>query len=60
MYDIKFQIDPVPGALCVPTYSICTNCVNKLREATIFKEQVLKCEEKFYELLTSGSITGDY
>ncbi|XP_047518312.1 zinc finger protein 652-like isoform X3 [Pieris napi] len=50
------EIDPVPGGLCIPTYSICSKCVVKLREAIIFKEQVLKCEEKFYELLTSSSI----
>ncbi|CAH4034463.1 unnamed protein product [Pieris brassicae] len=50
------EIDPVPGRLCIPTYSICSKCVVKLREAVIFKEQVLKCEKKFYELLTSSSI----
>ncbi|XP_045530658.1 DNA ligase 1-like isoform X12 [Pieris brassicae] len=52
------EIDPVPGRLCIPTYSICSKCVVKLREAVIFKEQVLKCEKKFYELLTSSSIAG--
>ncbi|XP_022125723.2 zinc finger protein 189 isoform X3 [Pieris rapae] len=50
------EIDPVPGGLCIPTYSICSKCVVKLRESISFKEQVLKCEEKFYELLTSSSI----
>ncbi|CAK1554356.1 unnamed protein product [Leptosia nina] len=50
------DISPVPGDLCNATYTICEDCATKVQNANMFKIQVLRCEEKFYDMLQNNLI----
>nr|XP_004926704.1 zinc finger protein 596 isoform X3 [Bombyx mori] len=55
-FDIN--LNPMPGLLCVSTYTICDACIEKLRDATNFKKQVLFYEDKFKEMISKNLIRG--
>ncbi|XP_053623252.1 zinc finger protein 2-like isoform X3 [Plodia interpunctella] len=39
-----------------PLNMICDNCVHRVKDATAFKQQVLRCEAQFHEMYTKGVI----
>ncbi|CAG4958933.1 unnamed protein product [Colias eurytheme] len=55
-YCFDIDVTPVPGALCAITYTICPDCILKLRDASAFKKQVQLCEEKFLKLYSKKAI----
>ncbi|XP_072943124.1 uncharacterized protein [Epargyreus clarus] len=46
----NIEVSPVPGQLCVVTYKICKHCIQRVRDAFLFRKQVQTCEEKFMDL----------
>ncbi|KAG6460256.1 hypothetical protein O3G_MSEX011876 [Manduca sexta] len=44
------NITPVSGSLCAATYTICDACITRLRDASSFKRQVIRCEQKFHQM----------
>ncbi|XP_045506214.1 zinc finger protein 26-like isoform X1 [Colias croceus] len=57
-FDIN--ITPVPGNLSDSTYTICPECVIKLKDASTFKKQVQQCEEKFYDMYYKNALFENY
>ncbi|KAM3957601.1 uncharacterized protein ACR2FA_008305 [Aphomia sociella] len=49
-FSLDINISPVTGVLCFVTYTICEECIDRIRDATNFKRQVLQCEEKFRDM----------
>ncbi|XP_063836662.1 zinc finger protein OZF-like isoform X1 [Ostrinia nubilalis] len=47
----QINIEPLSGELAVDTYSICPPCVYRLRDASLFKKQVLELEKKLWSCM---------
>ncbi|XP_023939893.2 zinc finger protein 287 isoform X4 [Bicyclus anynana] len=55
---LDVDIPPVPGELCAITYTICTACITRLRDACNFKKQVQDCEQRFMTMYYKNAIQG--
>ncbi|XP_049883417.1 zinc finger protein 260-like isoform X2 [Pectinophora gossypiella] len=44
------ELSTVSGMLSAPTFTICEPCILRLRDASNFKKQVLRCEERFKDM----------
>ncbi|XP_026314375.1 uncharacterized protein LOC113226072 [Hyposmocoma kahamanoa] len=44
---LNVELSPVQGVLAASTYTICNECIQRLRDANNFRQQVFLCEERF-------------
>ncbi|XP_059056432.1 zinc finger protein 708-like isoform X1 [Achroia grisella] len=49
-FALNINMSPVAGVLCFVTYTICEQCIDRLRDAVNFKRQVQQCEDRFRDM----------
>ncbi|KAM3957668.1 uncharacterized protein ACR2FA_008380 [Aphomia sociella] len=49
-FSLDLNISPITGVQCFATCTVCEECIERIRDATNFKRQVLQCEEKFRDM----------